>query len=655
LTVPEVVVGGAILALSVSSWMALLLLDNHVGWLGAVSVTAAGALVVLLAVAFFAAHRPALRLDPWSGLILAVVVALAAVFFFPGFHYGATDKDPGGYIEIGAAFARHGSYSFRDTLGARVAGLALQDPGARFPAIWLRSDNLVVPQFYHLWPALLAMAYDIGGLHLEVQAAPLAALLAVAAFVLLLRRILPHPASAPAALVGGALLATNMLEVWQAKYPTTEALAQMIFVMVLLCVTVTLQTGWAPAAGFAGLLLGIGWLERPDVLVGAAVVAGVGAVLVALRRWGRRCWWFLGGFAVTLPHVLWQAYAGAAPYTIANHVPRLSTIVIGAVALYALAFGVRAVRPLAPAVLSRLQRRHWQFGLGLLLCAVTLAMMALGFLRPRLFGAAYELAGGQLVRSFNEQNMRRLSWFITFPGWALVGLGVAAIALRRWRASLWVPLVPALLITPLYVQNARIAPQLMWWGRRFVPEVLPCLLILIVVALTSVLLLRRRVRNVLAVPALGLAVYLLVSFVTASAPLRHHDELAGSFRVTAEIAATAGHQRGIYLFATGPCCAAPEELFGGAMWLERREYSAILPPAGQPSYVARIAAAFPRSPIFVIVDGSAPPPGLLGDAPTAALHVHAALPEWQETDFVRPDADGPPILLDFTVWRLAVP
>lgn len=657
MSLPELIVGGAVLALSIFSWMALLLLDNHVGWLPAVSVTAAGCLLLVAAITTFAARRPALRADPWAALAVLVSCGVAAFFFFPGFRYGATDKDPGAYVEIGAAFARHGSYSFLDTLGARMpGGVVLQGPAERFPAVWLHG-HLVIPQFYHLWPALLAMAYDIGGLHLEVQATPLAALLAVAAFVLLLRRILPSPASLPAAFGGGLLLATNMLEVWQAKYPTTEAFAQMLFVTVLLAVAVAVQTGWRPAAGIGGLLLGVGWLERPDVLVGAAVAAGVGAVLIALRRWGPRCWWFTAGFAVTLPHVLWQAYAGALEYTEAASVPSLRTIAAGAVLLFAVAFAVRAVRPVAPAVLTRLARRDWQFGLGFALCTAVLALMVLGFLRPYLFGIAYQSAGHTVVRSFNEQNMHRLAWFITFPGWALVGLGVAAVALRRWRAPLWVPLVPAVLITPIYVQNARIAPTLMWWGRRFVPEVLPGLLILIVIALATVLLLRGRPRRILAVPALGLAGYLLFSFVGMSLPLRHHDELGGSFRVSAEMAALSGRARGVYLFDTDPCCTTPEWLFGGAMWLERGEYSTMIPPqlADRPGYVAGIAATLPGHPIFVVVMGTAPPPGLSAAHPIAALHVQTALPMWLVSDTVRPEIEGPPVLLDFTVWRLQTP
>ena len=44
---------------------------------------------------------------------------------------------------------------------------------------------------------------------------------------------------------------------------------------------------------------------------------------------------------------------------------------------------------------------------------------------------------GQRVRTFDELNLRRLSWFVTLPGFALFLAGVAVVALRRWRASAW--------------------------------------------------------------------------------------------------------------------------------------------------------------------------------------------------------------------------
>ena len=90
-----------------------------------------------------------------------------------------------------------------------------------------------------LWPALLATAHGAGGRTALLVTVPLAGVVSVLALCAVLRRVgdeLLGPrraggaqrgtAGLVAAGAGGLLLATNQLQVWQARYPTTEVLAQ---------------------------------------------------------------------------------------------------------------------------------------------------------------------------------------------------------------------------------------------------------------------------------------------------------------------------------------------------------------------------------------------------------------------------------------------
>jgi hypothetical protein len=74
-------------------------------------------------------------------------------------------QGPGVYVG-----ARHhdrpaGSYALDDpTLDrSRIPSVAGSSPGARFPGIWIKDATAqrIVPQFYHLWPALLASAFRL--------------------------------------------------------------------------------------------------------------------------------------------------------------------------------------------------------------------------------------------------------------------------------------------------------------------------------------------------------------------------------------------------------------------------------------------------------------------------------------------------------------
>jgi len=191
----------------------------------------------------------------------------------------------------------------------------------------------------------------------------------------------------------------------------------------------------------------------------------------------------------------------------------------------------------------------------------------------------------------------------------------------------------------------------MWWVRRYVPEVLPLIIILMAVALAAALIWRFRGRRVLALPALAGAAALLGIYLHQSLHLRHHNEYAASFQVPPQLASVAGPADGVFLFGTTGCCITPEYIFGGALWLERGQDDALMPATSGDKYVREVAAAMPGHPVFVIWNGTAEPPlGSVGLV--AAKHITAALPMWEESDAFRPNKDGPSVPVDFTIWRV---
>jgi hypothetical protein len=654
ISVPEALVGAAVLVVATVAWCSLLLADFHAHSLPAVAAGSVAVLAALGGVARFFGGRLRLYGDRATLVVLAIIGGLAGWMFFPGYHYGATDKDPGVYVAHGIAIAQTGSYSFHDEVLARVPGVISASPGARWPGVWVHdlATSTIVPQFYHLWPSLLGTAYDLGGWGALSAMTPLMSLLSVLALVVAVRRAFNLPTAA----LAGLLVATNMLQVWQAKYPTTESLAQLLFIGSLLGVVVALDTGWRPAAGLAGLLLGIGWLNRADTLLLIFVVTGVAAVLIVARRFDGRCWWFAAGFAVTAPHALWQAYAGARAYTIGNLVPDLPKVATVVLGLLAVAVVLRyALRRPAGGVVRLLRDPIWQRRLGLLVCVGAFALLVLGFLRPRLFGEGYINYPGRVLRSYDEQSLRRLSWFFTLPGFALMGLGIAVVALRRWSATAWALLIPFLLIFPVYAYKTRNSTRLMWWSRRYAPIVSPEFLVLVAVAIGFALMWRFRGRAWLRVPAILSAAALVAVFLGQSLPLRSHDEFGGAYALSARMARLSGGAKGVFLFQQGSCCFSPSTLLGAGLWLERDQYSALLPrdPAMFPAYVAKFERAFPDSPVFLVVgdaDAATKPPDGLSLRPVQ--RVRTTLPFWEESDVHRPSEPLRPPLA-YTVWRVA--
>lgn len=617
-------------------------------------------LVVLVVLAVLARIRaaafPRVVLDPVGMLPAVAGGGLALWMFLPGFHYAAGDKDPGSYVEHAVQIARGHSISFHDTLlGTPGLPVQLTSPGARFPAVWIEPGHpdTIFMQFYHLWPSLLATSYDAGGFGAIVATTPLLGAAAVVLTVLVARRFAGVVASWAAAL----LMTTNMMQVWQAKYPTTEVLCEVLFVGALLAVVVSVQTGWRWPALVGGLLLTMGYLGRPDGILLVLFAAGILALLWVVRRFDARAWWFAAGLVIPLPYAFWQAYGPAYPYTHAADVPGLTTMV-GLLAVCAV--GAAVLRPLLAGLVRRigaaLDRRPVRLRVGTLVTLGAVGLFVLGGLRPRLFGADYMYYGARLIRSYDEINLRRLAWFFTWPGLILVVAGVGVVALRRrWTGMTWLLTVLTVGLLTLYCWHARNSPYFMWVGRRFVPAVLPGMFLLMAIALAAAWALKVRGRLRLGVPAaIALLAFIVGVQASQSLPLRSHDEWAGSYGVNQSIAALAGDQKGIYLWApANSCCVAPVTLFGPTVWLLEDQDSALLPtdPAKVSSYVQTYARTFPDRPLFVVYPTSAVVPRYPGLNRIPAGRFAGTMPHWIESSISRPNR-AQQIPYDFTVYRV---
>jgi hypothetical protein len=651
----ELLAGGSVVVVAVVGWVALALAELGLWSLPAVLLVAA----VVLAAAVIAVRRWApvqLRSDRAGVLVAIGCAAVAAVMTFPGFAFGVADKDPGGYVSHAVEIARTGDYAFVDPLLAAKAhdpSFPVQEPpleDARFPGVWIkdRSTGLIVPQFFHLWPALMAVSYDAGGVTGLRNTSPLMGVVATLLLCALLRRVgtvLAGPAAGlVAAGAGGLLLATNMLQVWQSRYPTTEVLSQALFLGTLLGIVISLQSRWWPAAAIAGLLVGVGFLNRADGLLLVLLSAGIGAALVATRRFTRSAAWFALGLAVVLPHAVLQAYWLCRRYTLDNHVPNLPTVAALLLGLLVVALVLRtaAARPLCWAQ-QRLELPRSQRVVGALVVAGAVGLMALGFLRPRLFGESYFDYNGRIVRSYDEQILHRLSWFFSLPGFALMLLGLAVVVLRRWRAELWVVLLPTLLLFPLYSYRAHNSTRMMWWGRRYVPTVLPGVVVLIALALAWATVTVFRGRPVLRLPAVAALSGLLAFFLHTSLPLRGHDEWHGSFDRTAQIVAVAGGRQGVFLWDWEGGRTA--SLFGTAVWLQHGQVSGLLPftaqlsanPRAREQMLSRYAQQFPGQPMFLVTDKPVVPKGIDPARVVPVQRFTARFPLWQQSDVARPE------------------
>jgi hypothetical protein len=659
LSAGEAVILAATLGIALLAWAGLTLADTGRYGLPAAAGLAMLAGVGLATVAWRFGGRPPLVVDRTELAVLAGVALVASVLFFPGFAYGA-GKDPGAYVSHAIAIARVGSSSYTDPVldRSRVPTVEVmrEDDASRFPAIWIenRDTQRIVLQFYHLWPALLASAFAAGGYTGLANLTPLCGVLAVLLVTLAARRAFGLLAGA----LAGLLLATNMLQVWQAKYPSNETFTQLIVSGALLGIVVALQTGWRPAAGLAGLLLGVSYLTRPDSLLLILLAVGVGCVLIATGRFDARAGWFAVGLLVALPYGFYQAYGSARRYTLANSVPDLPVVLAVILGALAVAMLLRRVALTAGrSARELLERRPVQRRLGMVVVGVAAFLLVLGFLRPWLFGPVWGDFRGRPVRTYDEATLIRLSWFLTIPGFGLALAGLALVALRRWRASTWALILPALGLLPVYAYRAEVSARLMWWTRRFLPVILPGLVMLIASALAAGLAMAcgpRRLRWPVRAGTAVAAGFLLVVFAGQSIPLHHHQEHGGSFQTVQRIASAADGRQGVFLWEQSTSLYDVAYLFGGPVWLQQGQISALLPRQPDPAYVQSFVRGFPGQPVLLVTRGHGRPKAYASLGLRAVDHVTYVMPVWRETYTTRP-SDAVRVPLRFTIWQVGTP
>jgi hypothetical protein len=663
--------GGVALVMAVA-WAALL--TAHLGVLSAATVVpVAVTMLAPLAVLWWRGRRP-LVAGPWAEVAgLAVAAVLLAWLYLPGYPYGVADKDPGVYMTHGFAIAATGSVAQHDEVTARFPGVATVDEATRFPGIYVRDAARaeVVPQFYHLWPALLGLAGRVAGQTAMVNLNPLLAVLSVLGVYLLGRRIsgpiLGAGTGPVAGTVAAGVLGTGMIQVWQARYPSTEISTQLWIVLGLLAVAIAIQERWTVAAALGGAALGVAWLDRADGLLPVLLALGVLAVCVVTGRAGRGHAAFAAGLGVVLPHAVWQALVPAARYSrvAAGVTPPVLALLFGGLAL-GTAIGWLLWRAGLGKRLTESGARLARPGLKVLLPAGLALLALVAWFRPQLFGVDYFLYDDRVIRSYDEINLRRLSWFLTVPGVLAALAGFAVVSLRRWRASAWAVIGPALVLLCLYVYVAENSARLMWWSRRYVPVGLVVIALLVGIAVAAAVAWARTARRPLPLLAgaagLGVAVLMVVTGLSQSLPLRSHREWGGSFEVTARIAAL-----GTGAPALGTGTARPDAravfalvqtsppdtsvLFGAPLWFQRGQLSVLLPAEPGPADLAAVRRAFPDRPLLVVGDARRGlPPGLRDAGLTQVGAVPASMPFWEQATEHRPDHPGS-IDVNVGVWR----
>ncbi|HEV8255120.1 MAG TPA: glycosyltransferase family 39 protein [Vicinamibacteria bacterium] len=539
-----------------SAWVALVLAEA-----GRFSLYAATAVLIALSAAAVVLGRrrlspgwPRQPSSPWAvAAVLAIAVSLQAR---PG-EYIVGGRDPGTYVATMAVIARTGGIVYTDpgvlSIPREDVELFYRHPDGpafswgRFMGFPLERPETgrVVPEFFHLFPAFGAYLFRAAGVKGALATPAVFGVLGTVGAYLAFRRLF-GPATG---LLAALLLASNVVQVWFARYPVSESLSQFLVFVALLAFALWEETGSAALAALAGAAIGLSLLVRID---GVLILAPVVVWTIVRRGRGERTWRELA--PLWLPIALLAGHAGLhGAFWSRKYVLDIlerpywrqsgTTYLAAAAGLLALA----AAGPVLVAPVAAFARRNARFVRVAVPAAVVLLALYAYFLRPQLSawaGAAgndpsralahagpLRALGFHRLAAHDAQSFLRLGWFLT-P--AVLALAVAGFTLlvRDWRPRYLFPILTAATVALFYFYKIRIYNDYFFALRRFVPVVVPFMLALAALALVRA----ARGGGPRRVAAGAVALAVLAAYWRQTWPLLTYRDWKNSVRFVADVA-----------------------------------------------------------------------------------------------------------------------
>jgi hypothetical protein len=603
-----------------------------------------------------------------AGLVIPLLVGVG--LFFPPDEWILGALDPGSYINAGAAIAQTGHIvavsPILATMDPAVRTAFFPFPASRLPGFYLTtgqfhgvlpvgfvvSPDQVVPHGFHLYPTVLAFGYALGGVQVELLVTPLLALLGLAAFFLLARRLF----GIGVATVATLLLAISPAEVWFARYPDAEILSQVLTFGGLLAFVAMVDTRsrWLGVA--SGLALGANHLTKIETLPIPFLLALFFGYQAVTRRFDRRWTWFLVPYVALLVQAIIHATYISTWYAATSFqktLPPRELLGLGGAFLTVLLFGI-ALTSIAPfrASLSRLvqaQTLENPISIGLPLVVGVLGAYAY-YVRPQnsepVPAAAMTLF--QLQTMNDLQSFVRLGWYVTPLGVLLGTIGWMLIASRERSRRTILPLLVLATETVLFLDHMDITPIHYWAARRWVTLVIPGVCLAVAYLLVH-LAPRVRHRWLEAALPVGCGLALTLGLLGETRPLIGYVEYRGAIQQLGTLAATFP-ANSVVLFPDGDSGArfsTPLEYL-----FDRRSFL-ILDDPGVHLAAANAARRWLAQgvSVFWVATADRPDPVKLGLKGNVISHQRISLPEKIATLDHAPGADGL-FQQDLIIWQL---
>ncbi len=386
-------------------------------------------------------------------ILLLPVAAVAVLLFFHPYEYMDGGWDPGGYINTGVHIGRTGSVVYHDEILSGMnrydrklvsARIRTDGTGIKYPGLYIKDadSGLVVPQFFHLYPVWIAIFYRLAGSEAVFYVNPFFALFSVILMFLIGRRTIGKGYG----LIAGFLLAVNVIQIWNARFSTSEMLGQFLLLSGFYFWIEYLDSKDRFFAFFAGLAIG----EFLLVNVTSLLIVPVAAIYLVFRA-NKKDIYFAIPFFLILTHLVIQLCTFSSTYfesVMAFFSRREIYLCIGAFLLALISV------PL----LKKVPEKYLRFSLIFIIAG---AFIYAYLIRP------------YLVSSIEALNLVELGRYLSPLGLVLSAAGLILLTRKENRSALLFFVITGFICAVFFIYNKRMYSRYPFALRRYIPIVIP--------------------------------------------------------------------------------------------------------------------------------------------------------------------------------------
>lgn len=427
---------------------------------------------------------------------ILIILFISIAFFFHPFEWIAGGGDPGLYVNSGINIVNTGSitiYSdptFTDIPDSMVIDFYRELLKLR-PFAGLKFDETsgnIYPQFYHLFPAWIAIFYSIFGLKNSLFVTPLFGLLGTVSVYLTGKRFFNDKVG----LIAAGLLSLSLPQIWYSRYPTTEVMTQFLIFSGLFTFVLYKRTSNPYLGVLSALSFGEMFLTRIDSLIILLFIVPIVIYLRLVNKIKKQHLFFIVPFLIIFIHSFIHAITISKHYTF-NTIQEIAGTQSSSLVEFVYEIGVyklisAAIIIIGIIVFLDIYKKNIIYDMNkpkfffitklIRYCfsiIVIIIFIYLYFIRPLNISEEVRNMG----MSYNELNLIRLGWYISSLGILLGAIGYVYMIYRKPYFETYIFLMVALSFSFILLYNALINPLLHWWVRRFVPVVLPAFFIAI--------------------------------------------------------------------------------------------------------------------------------------------------------------------------------